>query len=251
MIRESKWWLNFFPDFRPIFGIKPQKVSNAEARYLIKKLGLKPGRTFLDCPCGIGRIALPLAKAGVKVTGVDVTLPYLKELQTKAARRGLKITTVHKDMRRIDYHNKFHAAGNLWTSLGYFERESDNLLALKKMYRALKPGGKFILHTMNRDWIVKNFEPNGWYDAGSVRVLETREFDLAKSTSRSLWRFVKGADEKAYEVSIRMYSYHELLEMFRSIGFVDVEGFASLKDEPIKFDSRMMWVFGTKPGARR
>jgi len=251
MSKETKWWAEFFPAFRPLFGIKPQKTTNAEVRYLIRKLGLKPGSRFLDCPCGIGRISLPLAKAGVKVTGVDITAPYLEEMQKRARRRGLKITTHLKDMRRIDFRDRFHAAGNLWTSIGYFEKESDNLLVLKKMFRAIRPGGKFVLHTINRDWIAKHFSPSDWCEVDGVRILETRSFNLAASKSRSTWRFLKDGEEKVFDVSIRMYSFHEVIAMFKAAGFVDIEGYGSMNDDPISFDSRMMWVFGTKPRSGR
>ncbi len=251
MTRETGWWGDFFPAFRPVFGIKDQKTTNAEARYLLKKLNLKPGRSFLDCPCGIGRMSLPLAKAGVKVTGVDVTATYLEEMQAVAQRRGLKITSHLKDMRRIDFQNRFHAAGNLWTSIGYFEKESDNLLAIKKMFRALRPGGRFVLHTINRDWIIRNFSPSDWSEIGGIRILETRGFDLAESKSKSIWRFLKDGEEKKLEASIRMYAFHEVIAMLKAAGFVDIEGFGSVKEGPITFDSRMMWVFGTKPKAGR
>ena len=250
MSKKSNWWHDFFPVFRPVFGFKQPKDTNAEVRYLIRKLNLKPGRSFLDCPCGIGRIALPLAKAGVKVTGVDITRSYLEEMEAKAARRGLKIPTHHLDMRRIDFHNRFDAAGNLWTSLGYFEKDSDNLLVLKKIFRALKPGGKFVLHIINRDWIVLSFTPSDWHEIGGVRILESRTFDLATSKSVSTWRFIKDGEETVLDADIRMYSLHEVIDMFRAAGFVDIESFASIKDDPVTFQSRMMWVFGTKPKKR-
>ncbi len=251
MTKEAKWWDDFFPAFRPVFGIKPQKTTNAEVRYLLKKLNLKPGRSFLDCACGIGRIALPLAKAGVKVTGVDITPSYLEEMQAVANRRKLKITSLRKDMRRIDFENRFDAAGNLWTSIGFFEKESDNLLAIRKMFRALKPGGRFVLHVINRDWIVKHFAPSDWSEVGGIRILETRGFDLATSRSQSVWRFLNDSGERVLEASIRMYAFHEVIAMFKAVGFVDIEGFGSMNEDPVSFDSRMMWVFGTKPKSRR
>lgn len=67
--KDSGWWDDFFPAFRPFFDIVPQKVTSAQVRYIIKKLVLKPGMKFLDCCCGIGRVAIPLAKKGIKVTG--------------------------------------------------------------------------------------------------------------------------------------------------------------------------------------
>jgi cyclopropane fatty-acyl-phospholipid synthase-like methyltransferase len=51
--KDSGWWDDFFPTFRPVFDIIPVKNTNAQVRFIIRKLGLKPGMQFLDCPCGI------------------------------------------------------------------------------------------------------------------------------------------------------------------------------------------------------
>jgi SAM-dependent methyltransferase len=244
---KPQWWESFFEDFHPVFGILPRKATNAQVRYLIKKLNLKPRQKFLDCPCGVGRIALPLAKKGIRVTGVDVTASYLKELERVAARRSLKVRTLLSDMRRIEFREEFDAAANMWTSFGYFERESDNLLVLRRMFQALKPGGRFLLHIINRDWIMANFAPRDWYDLDGVRVLEERDFDFATSASVSTWRFQKDGKETRHEVRIRMYSYHELIGMFRKVGFEDIQGCGGTDDSPIDHTCRMMFIFGRKP----
>jgi 2-polyprenyl-3-methyl-5-hydroxy-6-metoxy-1,4-benzoquinol methylase len=244
------WWDDFFPTFRPFFGLVSQKETNAQARYIIKKLDLNPGQRFLDCPCGIGRICFPLAKKGIRVTGVDITQSYLDELGKKAARRGLKVDIARADMRRINYDSEFDAAGNLWTSFGFFEKESDNRLVVKKMYQALKPGGKFMLHVINRDWIMANYQPRGWQEIAGVKSVEERYFDYRTSINHGTWHFIKDGEEKSYDVPIRMYSFHELIVMFKSVGFADIEGYGSLKDEPINRNRQMMFIIGTKPGRK-
>ena len=251
--KDTGWWKDFYADFRPLFDIIPKKVSNAEARYIIKKLGLKPGKSFLDCPCGIGRIAIPMARKGIRVMGVDITPSFLDELAEKAKKLNLKVDIIRRDMRQIDFNSRFDAAGNVWTSFGYFEEDSDNMLVLQKMYCALKPGGKFILHVINRDWIMANYTPRDWHEFKdpkrpvTVRVLEKRHFDYSKSINYGTWHWISDGKEKTYKVSIRMYSYHELLRMFTAVGFTDIEGYGSIKDEPIARDKQMMFVIGTKP----
>ena len=247
MSKNSGWWNNFFPDSRPVFDLISPKDTNALVRYVIQKLDLKPGRKFLDCPCGIGRIALPLARKGIKVTGVDITPSFLEELAGKTDRRGLKITLRHSDMRRIGFDREFDAAGNLGASFGYFRKESDDRLTLRKMYQALKPGGKFMLQLTNRDWIIATFTPRDWFEVRGAKVLQTRTFDYATSTLRSTWHFVKDGREVTHDYPVRIYSYHELLAMMRSVGFVSIEGFGSPKDDPISRDKRMMYIIGTRP----
>ena len=251
MTSHSEWWQTVFDDFRPIFGLLSKRATNEQVRYLIKKLDLKPGKLFLDCPCGIGRIALPLARKGIKVTGVDITDSYLEELRLKVARGRLPITICKCDMRRIRYENQFDAAGNLWTSFGFFKKRSDDRLTLRKLYHALKPGGKAVLHVINRDWILTNYSHSGWQRIGGTTILEQRQFDYATSVSRDTCQFIDEGRIRTHEVELRMYSYHELIDMFTSVGFVDIEGFGSTKDEAIDSRKQMQFVFGTKPPRKR
>jgi ubiquinone/menaquinone biosynthesis C-methylase UbiE len=244
---KQDWWTDFFVDFRPFFGLVSRKATNAHVRYIVRALKLKPGQRFLDCPCGIGRIALPLARQGIRVTGVDITPQYLEEAAAKAQRQHLKIEFIHADMRHIKLQNRFHAAANLWTSFGYFERESENLKVLRRAFDALKPGGRFMLHTINRDWILKNFQPTDWTEIDGVRVLESRRFDYATSIMHATWRFVRGGQESCHDTPIRMYSFHELVSLFSRVGFVGIEGCGNERGEPVSADQRMMFVIGTKP----
>lgn len=249
--KDSGWWDEFFPAFRPVFDTIPNRVSNAQVRYLIRKLGLKRGSSFLDCPCGIGRTALPLAKAGVRVTGVDITGSYLEECEKKARRRGLSVKLVKTDMRRINFNREFDAAGNIFTSFGYFKKESDNLLVLKRAFAALKSDGKFILHLINRDWIVHNFTPSDWSEMNGLKVLNKRKFNYASSSMDDTWLFMKDGEEQSIKTYLRMYSLHELITMFKKVGFCDVEGFSSVQDDPVTRDSRYMFIFGTRPKRRQ
>lgn len=246
MKKDSGWWDTFFDPFRPAFEMFPAKVNNEQTRYFIKRLDLKPGQKFLDCPCGIGRIALPMARRGIKVTGVDITQSYLDELEAKAKRYNLPIKTVCKDMRRIDFKNEFDAAGNIWTSFGFFEKEEDNFLVLKKMHQALKPGGKFLLHLINRDYVVKNFHPTDWFKTTDSILMEDRTFDYRTSIMRGKWTIIKDGKENHYETIIRAYSYHEILAMLEKARFVNIEGTGSRQDEPISPDRQMMIITGSK-----
>jgi 2-polyprenyl-3-methyl-5-hydroxy-6-metoxy-1,4-benzoquinol methylase len=247
--KPHEWWHAFFPDFRAVFDQVSRKQTNAQVNYIISKMNLRPGHKFLDCPCGIGRIALPLARKGIRVTGVDITPSYLTELESKAKRSGLKINCVHCDMRRIDFKEEFDAAGNLWTSFGYFERESDNLLTLKKIFQALKPGGKFLLHLINRDWIMAHYASRDWFECKGTMVLLKNGFDYEKSISRGDWHIIRDGRETVHSTGIRMYSCHELIEMFSRVGFVDIRAFGTTTDEPVGLEQRMIFIFGARPKA--
>jgi SAM-dependent methyltransferase len=249
--KSDEWWHEPNPMFRLLLELVPRQTTRVETDYVVKKLGLQKGMSFLDCPCGLGRISLALAKRGIRVTGVDIVPSYLDQLDTTARRQDLRLRMYCSDMRRIRFESEFDAAGNLGNSFGYFDKESDNLLTLKNIFRALKPGGKFMLHVINRDWLLTHYLSSGWFEAGGFKIVETRHFDLETSINHNVSTFIKEGKEEHLKIDIRMYSYHELITRLRSVGFTELEGYGSTKDDPISLQTRMMFVIGTKPKQAR
>src|SRR4029077_3493674 len=62
-----------------------------EGEKFISRLNLKPDVTVLDIACGTGNTAIPAAKAGAKVTGVDIATNLLEQARTRAAAEHLEI----------------------------------------------------------------------------------------------------------------------------------------------------------------
>ena len=59
------------------------------AAEFIGRLKLVPGEPVLDVACGTGNLALPAARAGALVTGVDIAPNLIAQAQANAAREGL------------------------------------------------------------------------------------------------------------------------------------------------------------------
>ena len=56
-----------------------------------RRLNLRPGMKLLDVACGTGNLALPAARAGVIVTGVDLAPNLVEQARQNAEREGLSI----------------------------------------------------------------------------------------------------------------------------------------------------------------
>jgi ubiquinone/menaquinone biosynthesis C-methylase UbiE len=56
----------------------------------------------LEIGCGTGRVTIPLAAAGVVITGLDVSASMLEEAKRKAERPGLCINWIEADGRNFD-----------------------------------------------------------------------------------------------------------------------------------------------------
>jgi len=183
----------------------------------------------LDIACGYGRHAIELGQRGFRVTGLDLSLPLLIRAADEAQRRGLSVNFVHTDMREMTYENRFDAAYCVLTSFGYFDEET-NLRVATSICRALKPGGRFLVDTINRDYIVSDLPSRVWWEGDGCVVLEEVDFDF--HTSRVLIRrsivFGDGRQMES-EISIRAYSLHELGRVLRRAGFQILEASGSLE----------------------
>jgi SAM-dependent methyltransferase len=71
------------------FGVIARSIEHG-GREFVERLGLKPGMKVLDVACGTGNLALPAARAGADVTGVDIAPNLIEQATAKADQDGLK-----------------------------------------------------------------------------------------------------------------------------------------------------------------
>lgn len=243
------WWQDLFIAryLREMLGTIPAKRTLAEARFIIKALDLERGDSLLDICCGFGRHLIPLAKRGIKTTGVDICPEYLQEAEQKAKKARVKLNLICEDARKIRLNGKFSGVINMATSIGYFERETDNFKMIKNAYEATKPGGGFLLETMNRDWLARYHSGKDWVEAGDYKILKEREFDFYTGRINSTLTFIRKGEQVQKEISLRHYCFHELRGYFRKAGFEEVTAYGGIDFSPLTFDSRMLFIVGKKP----
>ncbi|HEX8944294.1 MAG TPA: methyltransferase domain-containing protein [Gemmatimonadaceae bacterium] len=69
----------------------------------IARLGLESGESVLDVACGTGNLALPAARVGASVTGIDIAPNLIAQAKMRAAAEGLFITFETGDAERLPY----------------------------------------------------------------------------------------------------------------------------------------------------
>lgn len=237
-----EWWEKFFDETTGQIMFYEEAWQRAEqtCEALVSLLGLAPGAKILDLACGPGRFAIPLAKRGFRVVGLDICDVYLEQARAKAQEQGLQIEFVHGDMCAIPFENEFDAVINLFTSFGYFEREEDHLQVLKEVHKSLKPGGRFLLELMNRDWLIKNFRPRNWHEYPSFFVLEESTMNFARNRVESRWIVLCGAERKEYTLSLRVFTLSELLELFAQAGLKVLGYYGGLRREPWSLEANRL-----------
>ena len=98
----------------------------------------------LELMAGTGRVSLPLAEAGVRLTCVDASAGMLAVLSRKLAARGLHADVVHADVRALALPAAFDLALLPFNAFMELVTEADQRAALAAVAACLRPGGRFV-----------------------------------------------------------------------------------------------------------
>jgi len=205
--------------------------------------GVAPGADILDCPCGFGRHSIVLAQAGYSVTGADRSQVLLDEARRRAG--DLPLELVQADYRELPFEDgSFDAVLNLFTALGYVGKDGD-VQALGEFRRVLRPGGRLVVETMQRDRLARIFSPRTWDRLPNGYVLEERTFDQAEGLMHGSFIYVRHSGEQfEYPYTMNCYTPSELVEMAHAAGFETVECYGGFDNEELALDARLVLVAG-------
>src|ERR1700735_2005971 len=73
------------------FGVVAKNTA-ADAAAFAGRLGIEPGTQVLGGACGKGNVAIPLARLGAVVTGVDIAANLLEQARERASAEDLTVT---------------------------------------------------------------------------------------------------------------------------------------------------------------
>ena len=107
-----------------------------------KMLSESNAKEILDAGCGYGRIAVPLAQAGYKIVGIDVSPLMLAEAKRRADRAAISIDLQLGDLCRLPYDDdSFDVVLCMWLTFNELLNQNDQLAALAEMSRVVRPEG--------------------------------------------------------------------------------------------------------------
>jgi ubiquinone/menaquinone biosynthesis C-methylase UbiE len=241
-------WDAFFSDFylRVHATVEPRDEARTQALAAATASGCPEGGDLLDVACGFGRHAVPLARAGYRVTGVDRSTALLAEAR-KRAEGDVGPKLVQADYRELPFADaSFDAALNLYTSLGYLG-DAEDTKVLSEVARVLRPGGKLVIETLHRDLLVREFQADEWRLLGQGRLLlEQRTFDPAAGVTQTTQTLIdKDGDRDSRTFETRIYTATELVGMLRAAGFTKATCHGDLHGGTFATNTRLVIVART------
>ncbi len=119
------------------FG-KVATTISAAAEAFVTRLPVKSGDRVLDIACGTGNSAIPMARRGAIVTGVDIAPNLLVQARERAAAENLSVAFDEGDAERLPYPDA--SFDMVITMFGAMFAPRPELVAAE-FARVLKPGG--------------------------------------------------------------------------------------------------------------
>jgi ubiquinone/menaquinone biosynthesis C-methylase UbiE len=255
------WWRRFFQPIAAEVMFAPKAGdTEKEVAQVVKQTKAKAPLEVLDLACGYGRHAIAFARRGFAVTGLDYTKPYLRAARQAAKKAGASIRFVHGDMKNLEpvfAANSFDLVVSLYNSFGYFDRRRDDFKMLKAVSHVLKPGGQFVINTLNEGGVTRRLKTPisiGREPLPNVVTMEAARYDARSRRVRSTWTIVDARRAKAAifreSFTQNVYSHAELKRLLRAAGFTIEKTWGMLPGGP--FDPRKSWhqtIVARKTGA--
>lgn len=252
MTRRPDWWKTHF-DAASLSGYGLPAKTRREVAGAARLLALRRPADILDLACGAGRHALGLAALGHRVTGVDWSESLLEAGRRAAAEAGIPVAFSRADMRALRCRRRFDAVVNLFTSFGYFETDAEDLAVLRGVRRALRPGGAFLIDTLNKSWLLRHFSPSFWTREPEGEVLKSfsrLSFDPATSrlaTRRTL--YLRGGRRRETHLDFKVYDLSEMTRLLEASGLAVDGAFGAFDGRPYGLDTFRLIVRAVRPRA--
>lgn len=187
-------------------------------------------RRFLDIGCGPSPQLREIARRGYEAVGLDINPKMLQYLNRKAVEEGLKIETVHADMRDFELKKRcdfvFALSGSVYVNSNY-----EFLKHLSCVANALNDGGIYLLENVTlalrpryrEEWTMKRdgIEVKTTFETTMIDVIEqiSQEklvFEVNDHGERKkLVSFVESKDFAPQELK----SLVEFSGLFKFLGF--------------------------------
>jgi len=111
-----------------------------------RTLAVEAGGPVLELAVGTGRVAIPIAQAGVPVVGLDHSAQMLAIARGKVASLGLDIELQQADMRDFDLGRRFGPITCPARAFLHLLEPEDHMACLRAVHRHLNPGGRFAVN---------------------------------------------------------------------------------------------------------
>lgn len=214
------WYSDWFNSeyYLKVYSHRDESEAERLVSLILNNVNHEGGSKVLDMACGSGRHAIAFTKKGFNVTAIDISHRLISDAKQNASKVNVEIDFVLSNILEYSDQRKYHLAVNLFTSIGYFENDTDNFKVIEKAYNFLHSGGYFVLDYFNTEYLTKNLVPATVFSENGLRITQTRSINNNR-VRKDITIDKNGSVEKFYE-SVRLYNYIEVQNFLQSAGFI-------------------------------
>ncbi len=225
----------------PAYYDQTYKTRTADVEYYVAT-ALERGGAVLEYGAGTGRMTLPLARAGVRVTAVDHSAPMLTQLRARLREEPAdvqaRVSIRRGDMRRVRVAAKFDLVFCAFNTALHLYSRTDVERFFARVRGHLKPHGRFFADITPPNPVDLARDPERAYyagrfkHAGAQRVVKNHEYfhydSISQVLSVSMLFTPDGKPEDAWVTPLthRQFFPQEWLALLHYNGFTvtNVEG---------------------------
>lgn len=196
---------------------------------ILHREGLSP-RTAVDLACGTGSVAILLARQGLRVTAVDMSEDMLTMAMEKAMELSDPPMFVCQSLQELRLPRGVDLAVCALDSLDYITEPEDCAKAIRRVYKALNPGGVFIFD-VNTPEKLRAMDGQVFIDEDDdVYCVWRGEFD----EETNICSYGMDLFQREGETWVRSFEEHreyaysqaQLTEFLKAAGFTHIEVYA-------------------------
>ena len=154
-------------------------------RWAFEEVAERGVRDVLDIGCGSGYWMLPLARLDYALTGIDHSAPMLDLCYQRLRAAGLSAELHRMGMLSLDYEESFDVALCTTSILCYLPDAEAIVEMLRKLWRALRPGGLLVIENANlcAQWYCQDEPYHGKRSGGGMEIDYTERHTYEDFTS--------------------------------------------------------------------
>jgi cyclopropane fatty-acyl-phospholipid synthase-like methyltransferase len=199
-------------------------MADKDTQLVRDLLGLTPGASVLDVPCGDGRLTLGLAALGYTTIGIDIVPDEIEFARRAGADADAGARFVVGDLRALPDVGPVDAVVSWGNSFGYLT-PADTTRSLNGMHRALRPGGRLILEslTVAESLLTAGIKPSAEYEFGGIRMTTHNRYRATESRMETdlVFTDADGRVEHA-RAAHHVHTTGEVVRLLLGAGFTDV-----------------------------
>lgn len=229
----------------PLYYTKTYKERTHDVEYYAK-LAKRSKGPVLEYGIGNGRVALAVAKAGVQVTGIDLSQPMLdslaETLKTLPKQVQARVHFHQGDMRELQLGERFPLVIAPFNCVLHLYNRSDMEQFLARVREHLAPGGQFVFDFSVPHGEDLSRDPEKAYGAPRIRHPSTGEltrynerfeYDRLRQLLLIKMEFLPEGKSKPWTVPLthRQYFPREMEALLHYNGFSDIFFTADFTDQ--------------------